>query len=85
MKEFEEDDPLELQAVLMPGDLERQARFIIEEFSSMGMPKSSLIDLFKDPFYMGVHHLFQRLGEAKILQLIQECNVGVFTARVITK
>jgi len=76
MKEFEEDDPLELQAVLMPGDLERQARF---------MPKSSLIDLFKDPFYMGVHHLFQRLGEAKILQLIQECNVGVFTARVITK
>ena len=73
MKEFEEDDPLELQAIMIPVEnLEEQARFIIEEFLSMGTSKERLMEIFKDPFYMGAYHLFQVLGEKRIWELLQE-------------
>ena len=77
MKEFENDDPMELQAIVMPeGDLEAQARFIIEEFSSMGMPEQNILELFRNPFYTGTHRLYQHLGEKEIAELIRKCNVG---------
>lgn len=77
MKDFEDDDPMELQAILIPdGDLMEQARFLIEEFASMGLDKCELLKLFKDPFYMGTHRLYQKLGEEKIVSLIEECHAG---------
>jgi len=73
MKEFEEDDPMELQAIMIPVEnLDEQARFIMEEFLSMGTSKDRLMEIFKDPFYVGTHHLCQVLGEKRILELLQE-------------
>jgi len=84
MKEFEDDDPMELQAILMPeGDLEAQARFLIEEFASMGMTKANLIHLFQDPFYTGTYRLYRRLGEERVLKLIEECSAGTFSAKAL--
>ncbi|HJZ13376.1 MAG TPA: hypothetical protein VJ521_14565, partial [Acidobacteriota bacterium] len=55
-KEFEDDDPMELQAVFFPaGNAEEQARCFIEEFAMMGMTPQEISKLFSDPFYSGTH------------------------------
>jgi len=78
MKEFEDDDPMELQGMMMPErDPEVQAAVIIEEFLSMGMPEKRVLELFKDPFYLGTSQLCSILGEERIAELIQECRSGV--------
>jgi hypothetical protein len=77
MKEFEDDDPMELEAVVIPdGDLEEQARFMMEEFLGMGMPKEDVLDLFRNPFYLGTHRLYRMLGEEKIRRLSQDGPIG---------
>ena len=71
MKEFEDDDPMELEAVAIPdGDPEEQARFMMEEFLSMGMSKDEVLDLFRNPFYLGTHRLYRKLGEERLARLI---------------
>lgn len=76
MKEFEDDDPMELQAISFPeGDLEAQAIAFIEEFSSMGMPKDNVMELFRNPFYLGTHRLLVKLGDKRIQQLIDTSSV----------
>jgi len=72
-KEFEHDDPMELRAVAMPGgDEEMQARAFIEEFLFMGMSKSELVEIFKNPFYAGAYRLYEKYGEEKIITLIND-------------
>ena len=71
MKDFEDDDPMELQAIEISGtDPEFQANVLIEEFLSMGVTKLELMDLFRSRFYAGTHRLYRILGEQKIHQLI---------------
>ncbi len=83
MKEFEDDDPMELAAVAIPdGDPEEQARSIMEEFLSMGMSKENVIGLFRDPFYQGTHRLYRKLGEERIARLIQAAPASIFGATV---
>ena len=80
MKDFEEDDPMSLQAVALPaGNPEVQARLIIDEFLSMGTEKERLLEIFRDPFYMGTYHLHETLGEKRIQELLQECSTGAFS------
>lgn len=70
-KDYEQDDPMELRAVAMPGgDDEMQAKAFIEEFLFMGMSKSELIEVFKNPFYAGAYRLYEKFGEEKIVSII---------------
>ncbi len=70
-KTLEHDDPFQLNAVEIPdGDLELQARVIIEEFLRMGQSREELIRMFDDPFYGGTHQLTRALGQQRIIDLI---------------
>jgi len=71
MKEFEDDDPMELQAISIPeGDPQVQATAFAEEFLSMGLPKENVLELFRNPFYTGTYRLWVKLGDEKICQII---------------
>lgn len=72
MKEFEDDDPMELQAVSFQGeDPEVQAVAFIEEFLWMGMPGDEVVQLFTNPFYFGTYRLGMKLGDERIRALIK--------------
>lgn len=78
MKEFEDDDPMELQAVSFPeGNPEEQAATYIEEFLAMGMPQDYVVGIFCNPFYLGTHRLYQKLGKERILELIEAQYAGI--------
>jgi hypothetical protein len=71
MKDFEDDDPMELQGILIPGgDLEAQAAIVIDEFLSIGATKEDLLAMFTNPSYGGAFHLYRQLGAEKIRGLI---------------
>lgn len=73
VKPFEPEDPLELKGVEIPaGDLDLQARIIMEEFFMMGMPPDQVLHLFENPFFSGTHTLFQKLGGDRIVRLVEE-------------
>ncbi|MFQ6616540.1 MAG: hypothetical protein ACE5HZ_07195 [Fidelibacterota bacterium] len=73
VKRFEPEDPLELRGIEVPsGDLENQARVIMEEFFMMGMPRDEVLHLFENPFFSGTHNLFQRLGRERTVRLLDE-------------
>lgn len=64
---------MELRAVAMPGgDEEMQAKAFIEEFLFMGMSRSELIEIFKNPFYTGAYRLYEKFGEEKIVMFIDD-------------
>lgn len=72
-KDFEHDDPMELRAIEMPGgDEAMQAQAFIEEFLFMGMSKTELTGIFKNPFYAGAYRLYEKLGEKKIESMIDQ-------------
>ena len=78
MKDFEDDDPMELQAISFPeGDPETQATTYIEEFLTMGMPPDDVLGIFCNPFYLGTHRLYQRLGKERIRELIEARCAGM--------
>jgi hypothetical protein len=73
-KELEQDDPMELHAVGIPGgNEEAQVRAFIEEYLSMGMSQDGVLEIFKNPFYYGVHHLYQKIGDRMIISIIEDC------------
>ncbi len=72
-KEFEHDDPMELRVVEMTGGSEEMlVKSFIEEFLFMGMSKTELIEIFKNPFYAGAYRLYEKFGEEKIESMINE-------------
>ena len=78
MKEFEDDDPMQLQAISFPeGDPEAQAATYIEEFLAMGMPADDVLGIFCNPFYLGTHRLYQKLGKERIRELIAAQYAGI--------
>jgi hypothetical protein len=73
MKEFEDDDPMELQGVRLPeGNPEYEARCMVEEFFMMGMSNREIAKLFSDPFYFGTHRLTRILGMERIQTVIDQ-------------
>lgn len=73
VKRFEQEDPLELRGVEIPaGNLEHQARVIMEEYLMMGTPREQVLHLFENPFFSGTHDLFRRLGRERIVRLLEE-------------
>jgi hypothetical protein len=72
-KQVEQDDPMELHAIGVPGGDEMlQLQIFVEEYISMGMAKHELLEIFKNTFYAGVNSLYHRLGEPTIKAVIEE-------------
>ncbi|MBI2060936.1 MAG: hypothetical protein HYT87_14305 [Nitrospirae bacterium] len=69
--EFDESDPMEFQAVSIPGDPAVMARAFIEEYALAGMGPERILMLFKTPFYHGTHRLYGQLGEGFIRKEIR--------------
>ncbi|MGE5303820.1 MAG: hypothetical protein ACM3TN_10865 [Alphaproteobacteria bacterium] len=70
-KQFEDDDPMVLVQVNLPeGDPEVMAECFVQEFIWLGYGGQQLLDLFRNPFYAGVHAIYRSRGEAYVLGLI---------------
>lgn len=72
-KPFEDDDPMELIGVALPGgDMEEAAAVLVEEFVRMGFDDEQLLHLFKNPFYTKTHQIYQQKGEEYMRGLIEK-------------
>ncbi len=76
-KEVVPEDPMEIVGVVLdrPIDLRGMrdmARTFVEEYALMGWPAKRILTLFRNPFYGGAHDAYEALGEARILELIEE-------------
>ena len=81
----EPEDPLNLHGVEVDGDPEIMLRMLVEEYARMGCGLDELLDLCRQPFYVGFHGLLQFYGEAELTRrvrgILSRC--GVF--RVATR
>ncbi len=71
------DDPMEIVGVVLdrPIDdrgLDDMARTFVEEYALMGWSPKRILEMFRRPFYAGAHDAYERLGEARIVELIEE-------------
>ena len=72
MKEFELDDPMELQAHAVEGEVRVLARCLIEEFAQLGYDRDGLLALFRDPNYRMMHMVLAAEGEEVVRGLIDQ-------------
>ncbi|MFQ5847273.1 MAG: hypothetical protein ACE5IQ_06295 [Candidatus Methylomirabilales bacterium] len=71
-KPFEDDDPMQLTGMALPGgDMQEAAEAFVEEFVRMGLQDEPLLDLFKNPFYRATHRIYKAKGEAYVKSLIE--------------
>ena len=71
--EFEDDDPMELVGVALPGDeatTEAMAETFVEEYVRMGWDDARLMKMFTHPFYQATHGVYRLKGEAYCRDLI---------------
>ena len=81
----EPDDPLNLHGVEVDGDPEIMLRMLVEEYARMGCGLDELLELCRQPFYVGLHGLWQFYGEAELTRRMRDIlsRCGVF--RVVTR
>ncbi len=77
LREPSAEDPMELVGMVLPrpmdGDaVEAMARTFVEEYALMGWPAKRILAAFRQPFYGGAHEAYRRLGEERIVALLQE-------------
>jgi hypothetical protein len=73
--EFDFDDPLELNGVMIPTDEDTtgiMAECFIEEFMRLGYNHKQIFALFRNPCYTGMNLVLQKRGEAFVQDLIAE-------------
>ncbi len=73
--EPEFDDPQELVGVELPGDeavTREMAAAFADEFAQLGLDRSHILALYREPFYAGAHQAWQRLGDAEIARIVDE-------------
>ncbi len=85
-KAFEPDDPMALVGVAVDADADaadEMARCLVEEYLRDGWDEARLLGLFRNPFYQGLHAIYQERGEEAIRALIAEVAAtwGVWTVR----
>ena len=81
----EPEDPMNLHGVEVDGDPEIMLRMLVEEYARMGFGLDELLDLCRQPFYVGLHGLLQFYGEEELTQRLSGilAHCGVF--RVATR
>ena len=77
LRDPDASDPMEIVDVVLdrPIDdagLDDMARTFIEEYTLMGWSPVRILDMFRRPFYGGAHDAYERLGEDRIVALIEE-------------
>lgn len=78
-KDTEPDDPMELVAVPVAVDtatFDEMARCLVEEYVRDGWPDERLLELFRSPFYAGLHVIWRTRGERWVRD-----EIGVARAR----
>lgn len=74
-KEFETDDPFELNGVILPATEEADFEMIhcfIDEYMWMGWGQEQILNLFKNPEYMAGYCVYCDKGEEVICKMIQD-------------
>jgi hypothetical protein len=76
-KDVAPEDPLEIVGVVLDRPIDRRglddmARTFVEEYTLMGWPAKRILTLFRQPFYGGAHDAYEVLGEARIVELIEQ-------------
>ena len=76
-KRPEADDPMEIVGVVLdrPIDdegLDAMARTFVEEYALMGWAPTRILGMFQQPFFHGAHTAYERLGEDRIIELIEQ-------------
>ena len=83
MKEFESDDPMELQGIWIDGDPNYMLDCVVEEYLRLGWPPEQILRLFESPSYPVLHQMLRARGgealRARIQQIAKRC--GVFRFR----
>ncbi len=87
-KQAEPTDPLDLVGTMVPGgDVEFLARCFVEEYAAMGYDGEQILELFRQPQYVGVHPVYRAKGEGAVRALIEdvlaECGVFRVTESII--
>jgi hypothetical protein len=81
---IEPDDPLNLHAVEVDGDPQVMLQMLVEEYARMGFGLEELMNLCRQPFYVGLHGLWLRYGEQELRRrltaILSRC--GVLRAKV---
>ena len=74
-----------LHGIEVDGDPEIMLRMLVEEYARMGCGLDELMDLCRQPFYVGFHGLLQFYGEAELARRVRDIlsRCGVF--RVATR
>ena len=83
MKDFEQDDPFELQGVVFPADeatSRQMVRCFVEEFALMGFGRKEVARLFESPAFYGTRTLALQHGKAFIQQVLDEVFDGRATS-----
>ena len=80
----EPEDPMNLHGIEVEGDPEIMLCMLVEEYARMGYGHAELLNLCRQPFYVGLHGLLQLYGEEELSRrvrgILSQC--GVF--RVVT-
>ncbi len=76
-KPVEAEDPFDAVALRVPVDDPDQglldaAECFVEEFITMGYTDFMILSMFRRPFYMGLHPLYEKRGEEFVRNLIAE-------------
>lgn len=74
-KRFEEEDPMELVGMVLPGtpgQLEAMSEAVVEEYVRLGWDEPRLMTLFTQPFFMATHRIYRLKGEAYVRGLIRK-------------
>ena len=76
MKEFEDEDPMELVGVALPDPegemLTHMARCLVEEYFMMGYGAEEILGLFQNPFYRVPYEIYRQKGEDYLKDIIEE-------------
>ncbi len=74
-KRFEDDDPMELVGMVMPGEpgqLEAMAEALVDEYARLGWDEKRILTLFVNPFFLATHRIYRQKGEAYVRELISK-------------
>jgi hypothetical protein len=84
-REILPDDPMEMQAVEIPGDRELMLRLLVEEYARIGWDVEALMHMARDPNYTAFHGLRTALGDEELRRRISNimARCGVIRVRAV--
>jgi hypothetical protein len=81
------DDPLEMQALEVPGDPGLMLRLLVEEYARMGADAEQILELARNPFYQAFHGLWLLFGEDELRRRVEAIvrRSGVIRVRTVER